>query len=371
MTSPDGITWTDRNVTSAKLWTDVTYGNGIFVAVNQSGSATGAVMTSGKTEFNQISTNNIYQGGLIANNFLTVGSTTGANPFSVFSTSGAQLFTVLSNGRVGIGTSTPAQALQVIGDIRVGASSTFGCIENFSGTALAGICSSDERLKENIQVIPSVLGKFMGLRPVTYTWNTLAQGLYSKSTDVINRGLIAQEVEAQFPELVITNPDGYKQVDFTALSIYTMKAVIEIANLADSFTDKLSAWLGSDTNKIQKIRSKVFEGESVQANQLCLKNSDGATVCIDKESLQRILQETNISNQPVYVPPVVLPEAGEVNPSEVPESVGQISNGIAPAPSEEIGAPATASEGVGSGGAEDTAPLSPSTEGGESPVTPQ
>ncbi len=46
MTSPDGITWTDRNVTSGKTWTSVTYGNGLFVAVNNVVSATAAVMTS-------------------------------------------------------------------------------------------------------------------------------------------------------------------------------------------------------------------------------------------------------------------------------------------------------------------------------------
>ncbi len=46
MTSPDGITWTDRNVPSAKAWRSVTYGNGLFVAVNNDNSATAAVMTS-------------------------------------------------------------------------------------------------------------------------------------------------------------------------------------------------------------------------------------------------------------------------------------------------------------------------------------
>ena len=46
MTSPDGINWTSRNVPDAKLWWSITYGNGLFVAVNGDVSATGAVMTS-------------------------------------------------------------------------------------------------------------------------------------------------------------------------------------------------------------------------------------------------------------------------------------------------------------------------------------
>jgi hypothetical protein len=45
MTSPDGITWTSRSSASDNWWTSVTYGNGLFVAVSNSGSGN-RVMTS-------------------------------------------------------------------------------------------------------------------------------------------------------------------------------------------------------------------------------------------------------------------------------------------------------------------------------------
>jgi hypothetical protein len=44
MTSPDGITWTDRTASQANTWLGVTWGNGLFVAV--SGGGTNRVMTS-------------------------------------------------------------------------------------------------------------------------------------------------------------------------------------------------------------------------------------------------------------------------------------------------------------------------------------
>ena len=48
MTSADGITWTSRTSAADNAWTSVTYGNGLFVAVSISGDGN-RVMTSGET----------------------------------------------------------------------------------------------------------------------------------------------------------------------------------------------------------------------------------------------------------------------------------------------------------------------------------
>ena len=45
VTSPDGITWTQRSASASGIWGSVVYGNGLFVAVGYSGG-TGTVMTS-------------------------------------------------------------------------------------------------------------------------------------------------------------------------------------------------------------------------------------------------------------------------------------------------------------------------------------
>jgi Tfp pilus assembly protein PilO len=41
-------------------------------------------------------------------------------------------------------------------------------------------------------------------------------------------GLIAQDVEAVLPELVVTNADGFKAVDYSKLSLLTIQAVKEL-----------------------------------------------------------------------------------------------------------------------------------------------
>jgi len=46
MTSPDGITWTARASAVANAWQSVTFGNGLFLAVSNSGTANQRVMIS-------------------------------------------------------------------------------------------------------------------------------------------------------------------------------------------------------------------------------------------------------------------------------------------------------------------------------------
>lgn len=135
-------------------------------------------------------------------------------------------------GNIGIGTSTPAQKLQVFGNIRVGTSGSNGCIENYAGGVIGGTCSSDQNLKTNIESLAeegrSYIEGLAALTPVSYNWNQAAVELYRKDKNAVNLGLIAQDVESQFPELVSENEDGYKQVDFGALPFYIIEALKEL-----------------------------------------------------------------------------------------------------------------------------------------------
>jgi fibronectin-binding autotransporter adhesin len=136
---------------------------------------------------------------------------------------------ITAGGNVGIGTSTPFVALQVIGDIRVGTSSSGGCLQGYSGATLAGTCTSDERLKDNVKDVGSVLDRFAGLRVINYNWNQTASSLYHDDMLTLQTGYLAQNVESLFPELVSVNADGFKQVNYSAMSFYTAEAVKELA----------------------------------------------------------------------------------------------------------------------------------------------
>ena len=76
--------------------------------------------------------------------------------------------------------------------------------------AIALRLDSDARLKENIKPINGDLA--LSLNPVTYTWNKA--GKDKGGNDKLQYGFIAQEVEKIMPDVVYTDKDGYKSVNY-------------------------------------------------------------------------------------------------------------------------------------------------------------
>jgi hypothetical protein len=84
---------------------------------------------------------------------------------------------------------------------------------------------SDIRYKKNIEPIKNALDKVMGLNGVTFDWNNenYPNEQFKKGKDI---GLIAQEVEKVLPEVVLTDSQGYKAIEYgniTALLVEGMK----------------------------------------------------------------------------------------------------------------------------------------------------
>jgi endosialidase-like protein len=164
-------------------------------------------------------------------------------PLGASSPNGASL-AIMPDGSVGIGTFTQiptiADKLQVFGDIRVGTSGTNGCINNFSGAGIIGTCSSDRRFKKNITPFGSVLTQLTALQPVHYFWRA-TEFPDRHFGDAQAYGLIAQDVERVLPELVVTNKDGYKAIDYSKLPLLTIQAVKELKAENDELKRRLAA----------------------------------------------------------------------------------------------------------------------------------
>ena len=82
-------------------------------------------------------------------------------------------------------------------------------------------CSSDARLKNIVGSATGNLAKIMQLQPTYYTWKSEA------ANPQLRIGLIAQNVQTQFPETVTLDDNGYLSLDYSALVSPLIGAVQE------------------------------------------------------------------------------------------------------------------------------------------------
>jgi len=123
---------------------------------------------------------------------------------------------ITADGDVGVGTMAPSERLHVVGNARIegaGADCTLG--DGTGGTN----CTSDERLKINIAPIGGALDKISRLSGVDFDWR------HSGRHGI---GVIAQQIQREFPSMVITNADGYLAVDYGALTAPLIEATKEL-----------------------------------------------------------------------------------------------------------------------------------------------
>lgn len=99
---------------------------------------------------------------------------------------------------------------------------------------------SDIRFKKNILPIPDASSRLKSVRGVYYNWKTQAfpdKG-FSKDRQI---GVIAQELEKEFPELVNVGSDGYKRVNYMLLSAILVEALNEQQTKIESLEKRLNA----------------------------------------------------------------------------------------------------------------------------------
>ena len=116
-----------------------------------------------------------------------------------------------TNVRVGIGTNAPAEKLDVVGNAIISGDLTAG------GVMLA----SDLRFKKNVRILDDAFAKLKQVRGTSYYWKDASRG------EDLQYGVIAQEVERVFPELVATNENGMKTVNYIGLIPVLIEAIKE------------------------------------------------------------------------------------------------------------------------------------------------
>jgi len=115
--------------------------------------------------------------------------------------------------------------------------------------------ASDKRYKSNIKPLSDMMNRIWLLQPVEYDWN---KEKYPEKNFPGGKqiGLIAQEVEEVFPELVATDKDGYKSVDYSKLSIVLLQAMKEQQSEIEKQSDEINK-MKSD---IEELKSLILQG---------------------------------------------------------------------------------------------------------------
>jgi hypothetical protein len=155
---------------------------------------------------------------------------------------------IRGSGNVGVGTITPTERLEVVGNILA------------SGT----ITPSDERYKTNIATLNNSLSKLMKLRGVSYT---MKKEFVDKGFgEGIQIGVIAQEIEKLYPEIVITNKEtGYKGVDYSKLTPILIEATKEQQKTIEFQEKKIQKLENEDLLKQKRLNKLEKELEEIKA----------------------------------------------------------------------------------------------------------
>ncbi|WP_353717308.1 tail fiber domain-containing protein [Dyadobacter sp. 676] len=121
-------------------------------------------------------------------------------------------------------------------------------IDNAGNGTLGGTLSqgSDRRLKRDITPLSASLGRLTGLNGYHYYWKD------KERDQSLQTGLIAQDVEVLFPELVRTDEKGFKSLNYMGLIPHLIESVKELA--------KQNARLEAE-NASFKVDNKVFRDQ--------------------------------------------------------------------------------------------------------------
>jgi trimeric autotransporter adhesin len=181
-------------------------------------------------------------------------------------TAGAERMRIDVSGNVGIGTTAPTQKLHVAGSI----------------LSDAYLYTSDRRLKTDIRDIEG-LETILALRGVKFRW---------KKDGSIDLGLIAQEVEAVAPDLVVTDPvSGLKSVKYGNLVAPLIEATKDLYGMCEAVSTQVSI----HEREIAALKAdlEALKAESArQAQRNKALESEVSSLREDLDQIKSLLRQT-------------------------------------------------------------------------------
>jgi Chaperone of endosialidase/Domain of unknown function (DUF5011) len=223
-----------------------------------------------------------------------------------------------SSGKVGVGMTSPFANSQFVvrsgtdQDLFIGpesggsffvsvndANSAYELLDLF-GTVVTINNMSDQRLKTNIADLNDSKGlsAIDQLHPVTFNWKD------SKLNQMQGQriGLIAQEVQNVFPNLVtpaptasstITLPDGSTEVIDHPLTLNYEGLIVPLVKAVQELYQKLTDLANTVAGFAEKIVTHLLAADEVDTNKLCV-----GSICVNEQQLKTLLANAGTATSP-------------------------------------------------------------------------
>jgi hypothetical protein len=202
-----------------------------------------------------ITTGNAHLGGN-----LTQATAINTSGFDLTITGNETLFLAGNTNLNVAGASTLQGSLDVLGNTTLGGNLTITGLTSVSDlqTNAGGTLfnASDARYKKDIQPIANALEKAKQIEGVSYLWKE-----EFSDNKTLQLGVIAQELEKVFPNLVQTNEKGYKSVNYIGLIPVMLEAIKEQQKQIDALTNKVSS-LNTENSS---LKTQVSETATLKA----------------------------------------------------------------------------------------------------------
>lgn len=142
---------------------------------------------------------------------------------------------------------------------------------------------SDRSLKKDIVDAEPMLERLMQVQFRRFRWKDISDPAAKPEF-----GVIAQEVEPLFPDLVATGKDGLKTVGYTSFATITAKALQEYKTRNDADLSKLNAQIQTLQDENAALRRELAaKDESLEARMIALErrlSKHGATETVSLET---------------------------------------------------------------------------------------
>ena len=106
-------------------------------------------------------------------------------------------------------------------------------------------------MEKNIEPIKNSLNNILLLKGIYYDWKTeeFPEKQFSTNRQL---GFIAQEMQKVYPELIITDKQGYLSVDYQRFTVILLEAIKE----QQKIIDKLQSAVGSLQTENQNLKAE-------------------------------------------------------------------------------------------------------------------